>query len=228
MKNIKYLIILFLQVSLLQLSIGQELQLDNGRDIKTQPTPPAAKEVAKKVDDFSKGYDTDLPGQNRYDHVLTNVDEGVKVLNDRDEAAQNFISAEDIMAKIEALESELQSLRKVNDQLELENRTIRKGMSNCCTDASFDLALEQSFLLQNAPNPFTTSTKIQYFMPDDVQGASIDVRNLTGTLLASYPIGKGGIGDITIGGESFTSGTYIYTLTVEGKLIDSKVMILTE
>ena len=50
------------------------------------------------------------------------------------------------------LEAELQALRTKNETLELENRTIRKGMSNCCTDATFDLTLEQSFLLQNAPN----------------------------------------------------------------------------
>ena len=131
------------------------------------------------------------------------------------------------MAKIETLEMEVQALRNTNEQLELENRTIRKGMSNCCIDSEFVLEAEQSFLLQNTPNPFQNSTKVQFFVPADVQG-NIQIRNLMGILLQSFDIENGGLGEVTVEAKSLAVGTYIYSLTIEGKLIDSKVMILTK
>lgn len=230
MKNIKFLLIIFIQLAVFQLVTAQVEKLDNGRSQDAKPATKIEQVQEKTVADvLNSNSDEDIPGQHSDPWAdLTTVDEGLELVDGRDVLPQNTISADAILAKIEALESEIQALRQNNELLELENRTIRKGMSNCCTDETFDLALEQSFLLQNSPNPFSNATTVKFFMPEDIQDASIEVRDLRGTLLKSFDVGNGGIGEVTIDGASFAQGTYVYTLTVEGKLIDSKVMILTE
>lgn len=225
MKTIKLLLILAVQFAAFQVVTAQEKHDENGRLIGTKAANVEQTQEVKAAPDVFDGDDLDVPGdKNYFEHAPV---EAVEAVNDSDQPVQEYISNEDILTKIETMEAELAALRKHNEALEAENRSIRKGMSNCCVDASFDLALEQAFLLQNSPNPFANATKIQFFMPDDVENAIIEVRNLQGILMGAYDV-EGGIGEITIDGASFAQGTYIYTLSVEGQLIDSKVMILTD
>jgi len=87
---------------------------------------------------------------------------------------------------------------------------------------------EQNLLYQNAPNPFSVSTQIEYFIIDNTQNAMINIYNMNGTQLKSIQLHQTGSGFITISGSEFTAGMYMYALIADGQVIDTKQMILTD
>jgi len=81
---------------------------------------------------------------------------------------------------------------------------------------------------QNIPNPFNTSTTIGYYLPTTITNASIYVYDMNGVQLKSYSITEKGKGTVTIQGSEFNAGMYLYALIADGKVIDTKRMILTK
>ncbi len=51
--------------------------------------------------------------------------------------------------------------------------------------------------------------------------------NNTGKLIKAFPINSIGYGQIELNCNDLVSGTYHYSLMVDGKLIDTKSMVLT-
>lgn len=83
-------------------------------------------------------------------------------------------------------------------------------------------------LHQNTPNPFTEETVISYIVPTEAQQASIYIYNMLGEQLSKYDISAFGEGYITISANELYAGTFLYSLVVDGKLIDTKQMIITQ
>ena len=77
-------------------------------------------------------------------------------------------------------------------------------------------------LYQNTPNPFTEETVISYVVPVEAQQASIYIYNMVGEQLDKYDISAFGDGNITISANELYAGTFLYSLVVDGKLIDTK------
>ena len=61
-----------------------------------------------------------------------------------------------------------------------------------------------------------------------VQNAMLNIYNMNGTQLKSIDIQQTGSGSITINGSEFGAGMYMYALIVDGNIIDTKNMVLTE
>jgi hypothetical protein len=89
-------------------------------------------------------------------------------------------------------------------------------------------ALTYPVLDQNVPNPFNASTTIGYYLPTTITNASIYVYDMNGVQLKSYSINQRGKGNIIIQGSEFNAGMYLYALIADGKVIDTKRMILTK
>jgi hypothetical protein len=85
----------------------------------------------------------------------------------------------------------------------------------------------KAVLYQNIPNPFSSSTTIQYEIPEETQKAFIYIFNMQGTLVNTNNLSTKGKGSITINASTLTAGMYIYSLIIDGKEIDTKRMILT-
>lgn len=83
-------------------------------------------------------------------------------------------------------------------------------------------------LLQNHPNPFDRETTIDYELPDDAANASLYIFDLNGKQLASYPFLQRGKGSITISANQLGPGLYHYTLVVNGAIVDTKKMLITD
>ena len=56
--------------------------------------------------------------------------------------------------------------------------------------------------------------------------AVITIRSLTGTALQTFNISAAGHGQITVSKGTLAPATYVYDMTVNGKIIDSKKMVI--
>jgi hypothetical protein len=89
-------------------------------------------------------------------------------------------------------------------------------------------ANSSALLYQNTPNPFNQQTSIQYFIPTNAKSASIMVFDLNGKLMSTFPINTFGKNAVTINSNKLSPGMFVYSLVVDGAIIDTKRMILTE
>ena len=83
-------------------------------------------------------------------------------------------------------------------------------------------------LYQNNPNPFNQSTVISYDLPHETQQAVIYIYDMTGTQIDAVNITDFGSGSITLTAGKLQAGMYHYSLIADGKIIDTKQMILTK
>ena len=88
--------------------------------------------------------------------------------------------------------------------------------------------VESIMLGQNSPNPFTTSTKISFFLPEEEQVSfnffNSSIETIKKIEDVEYPAGKN---EIEFNAENLPPGIYFYRLKV-GKFVDVKKMIITE
>lgn len=97
------------------------------------------------------------------------------------------------------------------------------------TGTSFGNNLSEAVLYQNTPNPFRNETSISYRLPLDIQNAAICIYNLNGQQLKKYDLDASIIANsVTIDGSSLSAGMYIYALIIDGQMVASKRMVLTE
>ena len=83
-------------------------------------------------------------------------------------------------------------------------------------------------LSQNKPNPFSSETRIEMFVPKSVANATLYVYDLQGKQVKSITVTGRGATFETIHGSELQAGLYIYSLVTDGKLVGSKQMVLTE
>lgn len=83
-------------------------------------------------------------------------------------------------------------------------------------------------LYQNNPNPFSLSATIEYFLPDDAENAMICIYDMNGKQLRCFRLENCGYSNIEIAGSDLDAGMYMYSLIVNGRLVDTKRMVLTD
>lgn len=83
-----------------------------------------------------------------------------------------------------------------------------------------------AFLYQNNPNPFAANTEIQMEIPESYRQANVIVYNLEGKQLKNIEVSERGKTVVTISGNELDAGMYLYTLMVDGKVVDTKRLIL--
>ncbi len=84
----------------------------------------------------------------------------------------------------------------------------------------------KEYLSQNVPNPVDGSAQISYFLPKGATNASISFYNVGGALVKNVPLAVNeGKGQITISSADFATGVHVYTLTVNGVVLDTKKMM---
>jgi hypothetical protein len=81
------------------------------------------------------------------------------------------------------------------------------------------------YLKQNSPNPFSGSSIISYYIPENVSNAQIKVTDINGRLIKIFNPAKGD-GQINIEGGELAAGTYNYSLYINNKTVDTKQMVL--
>ncbi len=87
--------------------------------------------------------------------------------------------------------------------------------------------LDMARLSQNDPNPFSEATRINYYLPNEIQEAHIIIYDMQGKQIKTINIAQTGNAFVEIDGGELTAGTYLYSLVVDGKRVGVRRMILT-
>lgn len=134
---------------------------------------------------------------------------------------------QELKAEMNKKDDEILQLKSRLDQLE-------SALSSCCisyhpNDKSIsNLSSGNSARLeQNTPNPFSEETTIHYYLPSESKG-EIKILSLDGQQILTLSINQTGNGEVRISGGAMSAGTYTYTLIVNGKAVESKIMTLTK
>ena len=120
----------------------------------------------------------------------------------------------------------IEQLKEENEYLKREIIEIRQLNNGDGTINNIDVTLDhdkqRGYISQNAPNPFSNSTQIRYYIPPNAKSATINISDITGTIVKVIEIKEAGIGILTLSRGEVVSGNYIYSLYIDNKIIESK------
>jgi hypothetical protein len=122
---------------------------------------------------------------------------------------------------IEELKQQNKTIEKLSQEVEILKTT---SINSFQTDKNNTLGE----LHQNFPNPFNETTTIKFKLSNSIRSATLYLYDLQGNQVKSYLISQSGEALITIKGSELQPGMYLYSLIADGKLIDTKTMILTD
>jgi hypothetical protein len=124
-----------------------------------------------------------------------------------------------LIQSIKELKGEIDQLKSVDSSLKRAGQSIGSLSSGETSEA---------FLYQNSPNPFNVQTTIRFKIPESVQNAQLHICNMTGTLLKTLNLNRKGVGSEIINANEFAAGMYLYSLVCDGRIVDTKQMLLTK
>ncbi len=114
----------------------------------------------------------------------------------------------------------VETIKELNTRLlAVEGKGFEKGATILTSEAK---------LYQNNPNPFSSNTDIKYYLPNETKNASIRIYNLVGEEIAKFDLLDRGYANLTINGSVLKAGMYNYALLVDGQLIDTKQMVVSD
>jgi len=128
---------------------------------------------------------------------------------------------------IPVLVEAIKEQQKKIEELESCCKTNLKSAS-LSTGTTSNLAENVASLDQNVPNPFSQETRIGCTIPETSNASVLYIYNMNGTQLQQYSITGKGKQSVTINGNSFDPGMYLYALVIDGMEVDTKRMILTK
>lgn len=121
----------------------------------------------------------------------------------------------------------VQELSKENEEMKKELKELKELIKNNSTIGITDPAgMEQSELYQNVPNPFNQSTSIGYTVSSSAKKAVLTISSTDGRKMKEYNVN--GKGTVEISAGELSAGVYIYALIVDGKMIASRKITLTQ
>jgi len=192
-----------------------------------------AQEVEKTAQqlnyDFSGNYipqdPNDLHGLTYSDFVMPLV-KATQELSGKVDSLTSLLAKQDSINK--ALQNQIASCCANSQALRGNNNTTNaNGLSNAGMENGSS-SVTGAVLYQNNPNPFSQQTNINYFIPTSSQSASLMVFDLQGKPAKTISISSFGAGSVIVNGNELNAGMYVYSLVVDGKIVDTKRMILTE
>lgn len=145
-----------------------------------------------------------------------------------------------LVKAVQELSTQNQNLKQNNEKQNQINESLKKdieelrsivsSIKNKNIEGSIKITenSKESILYQNAPNPFNNVTTIRYSIPENAQRAFITITTLNGRKIKSFDLNNKKAENLEISGGQLSAGTYIYSLSVDNILIDSKKMILTK
>ena len=181
-----------------------------------------AQEVQKVLPDIVLENEPDNPNGTTLGISYTEL---IPVLIAGMQEQQMMIAAKD--ENIEYLEEEVTTLKERLAKIEsILSPKLTQPINKEITQQAINL--DATKLKQNAPNPFNESAQIRYFVPAGLQNVEINICDIKGSVLKAIKINEAGFGQLEVDSAAFNTGTFVYTLSVNKEIIDSKVMIIAK
>ncbi|MBL4755185.1 MAG: tail fiber domain-containing protein [Flavobacteriales bacterium] len=161
------------------------------------------------------------------DHgILTKNDKGFLSVRYNDFIPMLTKAIQEQQTIIEQKTAEFDQLR--SEMEELKSALEAYGLNVQSTKAQLEGEPNKKIILnQNVPNPFKEKTTIKYFIPNEVQNGQIVIFDNTGKLIKEVKL-ENGFGNLDVYASNLSDGIYTYNIMADGKVIDSKKMILTK
>lgn len=83
-------------------------------------------------------------------------------------------------------------------------------------------------LAQNRPNPFSERTTIEVTIPESTTNAALFIYDMNGKQVKQINITERGKTNLSITSEGLEPGMFLYSLIADGKIVNTKKMILTK
>ena len=156
------------------------------------------------------GFDADQLEEVFPDLVYENED-GSKSINYVEMVPILVQAINELSAKVETLEGE---------------STAKKAPTRATSSDEIGKNLVMLSLGQNKPNPFGTTTSIDVSIPESVQKAFIYVYDLQGKKVDQVDITARGKQTVLLNAAALTDGMYLYSLIADGKVVETRRMIV--
>jgi hypothetical protein len=129
-----------------------------------------------------------------------------------------------LVKAVQELSAKNEDLQKQIDELKGVKTTGIQ--STASAQSATKLMLTSTSLGQNQPNPFTGATTIRYNLPAGFRAAQLVITDNNGKTIKQVQLNTAGNGTVNIDASTLSSGTYNYTLVVDGKVMENKKMIV--
>lgn len=137
--------------------------------------------------------------------------------------------SEFVVPLVKAVQEQQAMIEDLKTANALQQQQIEELLNKTTTGiGSVNLGNEGFALSQNVPNPFSNETVIKYTLTAQTKSAALNVYDLSGKQITSFPLNEKGSSSITITSEKLAAGIYIYSIVVDGKIMDSKRMVVAE
>ncbi|MBD0258904.1 MAG: tail fiber domain-containing protein, partial [Cytophagales bacterium] len=132
-------------------------------------------------------------------------------------------------AVIPVLVEAFKELSREKKALEERLAKLEKSPTAARVGALGAASSETSALLrQNRPNPFGEKTIIEFELPEATQQAALFIYNVQGEQLKRFDLDNKRSKSVELDGNTLPAGLYLYSLLVDGKVVDTKQMVLTK
>jgi hypothetical protein len=129
-----------------------------------------------------------------------------------------------LIASIQEQQKQIEELKQMVEKLSHSRTEVSSG--SVAESAKTSVMISNAKLEQNNPNPFASSTSIRYSLPTGFRAAQIVITDNSGRTIKQVQLNTAGNGSVNIDASILTSGTYNYSLVVDGKVIENKKMIV--
>jgi len=153
----------------------------------------------------------------------------IKELDQENQALKNKIGElEEKVAKLEEKNEEQEALQERVDELGQLVTQLLKGQ-NVSSQVLSETFVTGASLSQNTPNPLRESTNIEYVLPEKYTEAVLLIQDLDGRQIAQFDLNEQ-VGKITFRPKEYgvSTGTYVYSLIIDGNNAETKKMIFFE
>ena len=139
-----------------------------------------------------------------------------------------------LIASVQEQQKTIDAVKAENEAMKAENKELKSRLDKIEQTLALNAQTSSSFILsdarleQNAPNPFNQNTMINYSLPEKAGNAVINITDMNGKVIKTVPLTEKGKGQLVLEAGQLAAGTYRYSLIVNGKLLDTKKMVLTK
>ncbi|AUP80217.1 tail fiber domain-containing protein [Flavivirga eckloniae] len=167
-----------------------------------------------------------LPVKQQYGLIAQELE---KVFPDLVKESQDGYKAVNYQGLIPVLIEAIKEINQEKSELKEEIRNIKKAIEE--NDISHkptntDINENTAQLYQNIPNPAISETIIKYTTSPNTRSTSIFIFDLNGRQVKVFQNLKSGNGELMISKNKIPKGLYHYSLVLDGKIIDTKKMII--